>query len=62
MLRANVGARVSLHSPDNKWTFAVFGSNLNNARIVQTDVVTFSYPEVSLNEPRVFGISVDRKF
>ena len=57
-----VGARVSLHSPDNKWTFAVFGSNLNNARIVQTDVVTFSYPEVSLNEPRVFGISVDHRF
>jgi iron complex outermembrane receptor protein len=57
-----VGARVSLHSPDNKWTFAAFGSNLNNARIVQTDVVTFSYPEVSLNEPRVFGISVDRRF
>lgn len=57
-----VGARVSLHSPDNRWTFAVFGSNLNNARIVQTDVVTFSYPEVSLNEPRVFGISVDRRF
>jgi iron complex outermembrane receptor protein len=57
-----LGARAALHSSDDKWTFAVFGTNLNDARIVQTDVVTFSYPEVSLNEPRVFGVSVDRKF
>ncbi len=57
-----LGARVALHSPDDKWTLAAFGTNLANARIVQTDVVTFSYPEVSLNEPRVFGVSVNRKF
>lgn len=57
-----VGARIALHDADDKWALAVFGTNLNNRRMVNTDVVTFSYPEVSLNEPRVFGVSVERKF
>ncbi len=57
-----LGARVSLRSADDKWTFAVFGTNLNNDRLVTTDVVTFSYPEVSLNEPREFGVSMERRF
>jgi iron complex outermembrane receptor protein len=54
-------ARLSL-KPNDTWTFAAFGTNLNNARIVTTDVITFSYPEVSLNQPRSYGVSVEAHF
>jgi iron complex outermembrane receptor protein len=57
-----VNLRLSLHDSDDRWTFAAFGTNLTNARIVVTDVVTFSYPEVGLNEPRMFGVAIQRKF
>ena len=57
---ANV--RLSVKSPDKSWTFAAYGSNITNARIVTTDVVTFSYPELGLNPPRAFGVSVERRF
>jgi len=54
-------ARLSL-KPNDTWTFAAFGTNLTNARIVTTDVITFSYPEVGLNQPRSFGVSVEAHF
>ena len=57
-----VNARLSLKGPDANWTAAVFANNLANARIVTTDVITFSYPEVGLNEPRVFGVSLEHRF
>jgi iron complex outermembrane receptor protein len=58
----SLNARLSLKSPDDLWTFAAFGSNLTNARIVTTDVITFSYPELGLNAPLSFGVSVERRF
>jgi iron complex outermembrane receptor protein len=58
----SLNARISLRSADDKWTIAAYGSNITNARIVTTDVITFSYPELGLNPPRAFGISVERRF
>jgi iron complex outermembrane receptor protein len=54
-------ARLSL-KPNDTWTFAAFGTNLTNARIVTTDVITFSYPEVGLNQPRSYGAMVEAHF
>jgi outer membrane receptor protein involved in Fe transport len=56
-----LNARLSL-KPNDTWTVAAFGTNLTNARIVTTDVITFSYPEVSLNHPRSFGVSAEAHF
>lgn len=58
----SLNTRVSLKDNSGKWTVSAFINNLTDARIVSTDVVTFSYPEVGLNEPRVFGISAERHF
>lgn len=55
-------ARLTLKGQDGMWTAAAFANNIANSRIVVTDVITFSYPEVSLNEPRVFGVALERKF
>ena len=58
----SLNARLSLKSPNDDWTFALYGSNLTNSRVVTTDVITFSYPEISLNAPRAIGVSVERRF
>jgi iron complex outermembrane recepter protein len=55
-----LNGRLSLRNAN--WTGSAFVDNITNARIVTTDVITFSYPEVGLNEPRVFGVSVERRF
>jgi iron complex outermembrane receptor protein len=57
-----LNTRLTLKGQNGMWTAAAFANNIANARIVVTDVITFSYPEVSLNEPRVFGIALERKF
>jgi iron complex outermembrane recepter protein len=54
-------ARLSV-KPNDTWTLAAFGTNLTNARIVTTDVITFSYPEVGLNQPRSFGVTAEAHF
>ena len=55
-------ARVQVKSPDDKWTVAAYVNNLFNDRNVTTDVITFSYPELSLNKPRAVGVSLERRF
>ena len=55
-----LGGRLSVMNDD--WTVAAFVTNITNERMISTDVVTFSYPEVSLNNPRAFGLSVERRF
>lgn len=54
--------RASIKSPDDKWGLAAFVNNVTDKRIVTTDVITFSYPELSLNKPTSVGISFERKF
>ncbi|WP_174292166.1 TonB-dependent receptor, partial [Sphingomonas bacterium] len=54
--------RASIKSPDDKWSLAAFVNNVVDKRIVTTDVITFSYPELSLNQPRAAGIAIQRKF
>ncbi len=55
-----LNGRLSVMNDD--WTVAAFVTNITNERMISTDVVTFSYPEVSLNNPRSFGFSVERRF
>ena len=54
--------RASIKSPDDRWSLAAFVNNATNKRIVTTDVITFSYPEVSLNKPTSAGIAIQRRF
>ncbi len=57
-----LNARLTLKTGPDGWSASVFATNLTDARIVTTDAITFSYPEVGLNEPRAFGVSVERRF
>lgn len=57
-----LGARITLKPDDERWSFAIFGTNLTNARIINTAAVTFSYPQVGLNKTRVIGASAGFKF
>ena len=57
-----LNARLTLKTGANGWSASVFATNLTNARIITTDAITFSYPEVGLNEPRAIGVSVERRF
>lgn len=57
---ANV--RLALASDDAKFNIAAFVNNVFNKRVVTTDVITFSYPELSLNKPRAAGVAVTLKF
>jgi iron complex outermembrane receptor protein len=57
-----LGARLTIHPQDDHWSFSLFGTNLTNARIINTAAVTFSYPQVGLNKPRVFGASAEFRF
>lgn len=57
-----LGARVSWQDAGELWQVALFGTNLTNSRIINTAAVTFSYPQVGFNKPRVVGVSVERRF
>lgn len=57
-----LGARVSIHTLDGQRSLSLFGTNLTNARIINTAAVTFSYPQVGLNKPRVIGLSGELRF
>lgn len=57
-----LGARLTLKTFDNRWSMSLFGTNLTNARIINTAAVTFSYPQVGLNKPRVIGLSGEVRF
>lgn len=57
-----IGARLTVKPNDERWSFSIFGTNLANARIINTAAVTFSYPQVGLNKPRVIGASAAFKF
>ena len=57
-----LGARLSAHTPDGGKSLSVFATNITNARIINTAAVTFSYPQVGLNKPRVIGLSGEVRF
>ena len=54
--------RVAVKEPEGKWTFSAYVNNVFDERYVNTDVITFSYPELSLNRPRSVGVAVERRF
>ena len=58
----SLNARLTLNTGSDKWKASLFATNLTNARFITTDAITFSYPEVGLNMPRAFGVSVERRF
>jgi iron complex outermembrane recepter protein len=57
-----LGARLTLHGADDKWSASLFGTNLTNERLINTSNVTFSNPLAGLDKPRVVGVSVERNF
>lgn len=57
-----LGARISLHTADGERSLALFATNITNQRIINTAAVTFSYPQVGLNKPRVIGLSGEVRF
>ncbi|MDB6159017.1 MAG: hypothetical protein JWO04_2723 [Gammaproteobacteria bacterium] len=57
-----LGAQVSWQDPSEHWRLAVYGTNLTNSRIINTAAVTFSYPQVGFNKPRVVGASIEWRF
>ena len=57
-----LGARITAHPADSRMSFSVFGTNLTNTRQLDTAAVTFSYPQVGLNKPRVIGVSGEYRF
>ena len=57
-----LGAPLTAHNADSRLSFSVFGTNLTNARQIDTAAVTFSYPQVGLNKPRVVGVSGEYRF
>lgn len=57
-----LGARISVHTPDGRRSLSLFATNITNERIINTAAVTFSYPQVGLNKPRVIGLSGEVRF
>lgn len=57
-----LGARISLHTPDARRSLSLFATNILDQRIINTAAVTFSYPQVGLNKPRVIGLSGEFRF
>jgi iron complex outermembrane receptor protein len=59
---AELGARLTVRTDDNRWEASLFGTNLTNERMINTSGVTFSYPQVGLNKTRSYGISLQTRF
>jgi iron complex outermembrane receptor protein len=57
-----LGARLTVHTGDQRWEASLFGTNITNERMINTSGVTFSYPQVGLNKARAFGISLQMRF
>lgn len=59
---SELGAKLTARADGKPWSVSVFGTNLTNERIINTAAVTFSYPQVGLNKPRVIGASLQLDF
>ena len=59
---SQLGAKLTARAHGKPWSVSVFGTNLTNERIINTAAVTFSYPQVELNKPRVSGRSLQLDF
>ncbi|WP_312166780.1 TonB-dependent receptor [Phenylobacterium sp.] len=57
-----LGARVSFIYRPMELTFAIYGNNLNDSRVVANQGLTFSYPQAFFNRPRVIGVQLEKKF
>jgi len=57
-----LGARLSLTYAPQDLTVSVYGTNLNDSRVVANEALTFSYVQAFFNRPRVVGVQVEKKF
>lgn len=57
-----LGARITLHETARDLTIAVYGTNLNNSRVVTGEGITFAYPQAFFNRPRVVGVQLAKTF
>jgi iron complex outermembrane receptor protein len=57
-----LGARVSFRYAPRDLTLAIYGTNLNDSRVVANEASTFSYLQAFFNRPRAVGVSVEKKF
>lgn len=56
------GARLSFHHAPADITLAIYGTNLNDSRVIANQGSTFSYLQTFFNRPRTVGFSVEKKF
>lgn len=56
------GARLSFTYLPQDLTVSVYGTNLNDSRVVANEALTFSYAQAFFNRPRVIGVQLERKF
>ena len=57
-----LGARLTLDLKPQKLSVSLYGTNLNDKRVVANEAITFSYPQAFFNHPRTVGIQVEKKF
>jgi iron complex outermembrane receptor protein len=57
-----LGGRVSLRYAPQNLTFAIYGTNLNDSRVIANQGLTFSYAQAFFNRPRVVGLQVEKRF
>ncbi|MDB5578550.1 MAG: TonB-dependent receptor [Bradyrhizobium sp.] len=57
-----LGLRAGFTLVPSQIAITAFATNLTNARSVNGVNITFSYPNVSYNKPRTFGIQLEKKF
>lgn len=57
-----LGARFALSYRPQELTIALYGTNLNDDRVVAGQGLTFSYPQAFFNRGRLFGLQVEKNF
>jgi iron complex outermembrane receptor protein len=57
-----LGLRAGVTLQPSQISITAFATNLTNERSVNGANITFSYPEVSFNKPRVIGVQIEKKF
>lgn len=57
-----LGARINFHNEPLALTVSLYGTNLNDKRVVAGEGITFSYPQAFFNKPRSVGVQIEKKF
>jgi iron complex outermembrane receptor protein len=57
-----LGARLTFTHEPSDLAVTFYGSNLTDERVVNNESITFSYPLASFNDPRTFGVQLEKHF